>query len=265
MTRYYGSFLSSLSVGVAGSFGAALLLTLIECLAKKKPLLGRKLMATLQLVVLAIAIVTAWVLGVDLHLPVPNLDYLTMEDAVSQLISSKLVPELILVDQATPERFGRVIANSQRLPGGQLVPSGSAVPFEVADQGVIRLEHPQTNSTVDCRVRPLGFCTLTVDGASSKLLSSGRVDLVVVTRSAESNWYVQRSIDVPIAPDGTWKGEAQIGNPRYPPSDGELVEVALVVVPHGVRIPQSGRGGLQHLETKPIDRAERVTVRVIHQ
>jgi hypothetical protein len=257
VASFYGKLLSSFLAGAGASLAAAALGLLFDKPRARKTVVLRMAAAAVSMIAIGAFI------GFDVRVAVPNLDFLSLEDAANNLIDSHLKPDMIPTEQTSKEGFGRVVPNSQSLQGGQLIRWGGTVSFEVSDEGTIRLEHPHTNDTVDCRITSSGYCTFTVDGMGSKLLSSGRLDLVLWAKSRESNWYPQNPNPVGNDQNGTWSAEAQVGDAQNPASDGEPVDLALTVNAHGIAVIPLHRAGSPQPQGKIVDRAERVTVRVV--
>jgi len=198
-------------------------------------------------------------LGFDVRVAVPDLNYRSLEEAFNLLAESHLTPKA-LPSELPGAELGRVLPNSESLPGGQLVPWRSIVLFKIADNGANRLEHPRTNNAIECKIVAGGSCTVAVDGTSSKLVNDRRLDLILWARSSHSNWFPQRALDIQ---DGTWKGTAQVGNSRYHASEGELVEFALTVRPRSTAATRPPSDGFAELPEESVDRAERVTLRIV--
>lgn len=206
--------------------------------------------------------------GFDIHHAVPNLDYLPLEEAEDRLADQCLDFVVVPVVRSDIE-VGRVVPNSQSLSPGQLVRSNTKVSLSVSDEGTSALAYPRSNSQVDCIRRSEGFCTITVEGMASALVSRDQLRLLLWAKSRESGWYLQDSGPTQTIldrPDQTWTRQAQIGNSRYPPSDGELVDLALTVIPSGSKGDARGKywgKPFREPEGWPVGTAEHISIRLM--
>ncbi|HEY1205944.1 MAG: PASTA domain-containing protein [Bryobacteraceae bacterium] len=265
MTGAYGKLLTSILIGAAGSLvAAAVMLGLGQRFAKEKV---RWKNVILTVVVAAGLSIAAAFMGFDIHYAVPNLDYLPLAEAEDRLAAQHLDSVAAPVENPGIEP-GRVVPKSQSLSPGLLVQSGTTLSFSVSDEGTNSLDYPHTNGQVDCVRKQEGFCTISVEGRDSALVSSGQLRSLLWTKSRESGWYLQDQGSTQtelIRPDRTWRRQAQVGNSRYAPSDGELVDLALTVVSSSRERDVGKQRGQSFREPEgwPISTAERVAIRLV--
>ena len=228
MNGAYGRLFATFLIGVATSLIAAGLLLCIEGFIRMRPF-NKKLGA------LALGMGLVWgiasiVIGLDIHYAVPTLDNLTLTDAEDRLSEQHLIPNAVPLDG--PD-VGLVVPRSQSLLAGQLVQSGMKITFNIGDRGVNTFDYPRTNGMADCTTNADGFCTINIEGVESTLVFDGRLRLVLWAKSVGSGWYVQDpdpTRPASVGPDQTWTREVQIGNSKYRPGDGELIDLALTVM-----------------------------------
>lgn len=266
MTGAYAKLISSILIGAAGSLVAtAVSLILGWRLGIAKA--SNKIVILTAVVAAGLAIASIFI-GFDIHHVVPNLDYLSLAEAEDRLSDEGLDSVVFPVDKPGIQ-LGRVVANSQSLPPGQLVRSGTRMSFGLSDEGTSSVDHPGTNGQVDCTRRSEGFCTITIEGRASALVSAGQLRLLLWAKSPESGWYLQDLTSTQtslIRPDRTWVRQAQVGNSRYPPSDGELVDLALTVISSSAErrfTENNPLGPFQEPEGWPISTVERVSISLI--
>ena len=260
MGAAYGSFVASFLLGVATSLCAAGLILLSEWLVGKT--IPKWLMIVAVFMLGLGCGIAAYTMGIDAHYIVPALDNLSLEDAENRLKESHLEPVAIPIDSDRAE-LGLVTPKSQSVSHGQLVRARTSIVFRVNDQGLSTLEYPRTNREADCVKRAAGFCTIDVEGTDSALVKRRRFRLLLWARSGESLWYLQEPDTVKTSVhrlDGTWKAQAQIGNSRQPPTDGDLVELALTVV--AASDPRRDITPTNSLDYT-VFQAERVTIRLV--
>ncbi len=266
MTGAYGRLISSILIGAAGSlFATAVSLILGQRFGKAK--VSNKMVVLTVVLAAGLAIASTFI-GFDIHHVIPNLDYLTLAEAEDRLSDQRLDSIVFPVDKPGIQ-LGRVLANSQSLSPGQLVRSGTPISFGVSDEGTSSVEHPSINGQVDCIRTSEGFCTITVEGRASALVSDGQLRLLLWVKSQQSDWYLQDPTSTQttlIRPDQTWTRQVQVGNVRYPPSDGELVDLALTVISSTAERHSTGthvQGPFRKPEGWPVATVERVSIRLI--
>jgi len=265
----FAKLIPSILIGAAGSLAAASVSLILEWFfskrRKKQEKINKKVVVSTVGAAAALAF-ASMLIGFDIHFSVPNLDYLLLADAEDRLseqcLDSFVIP---LVDAGI--QLGHVVPNSQDPPAGLFVRPRTKVTFRVKDEGVNSLDDPRTNGEADCIMRSEGFCMITAEGRGSALVSSGKLVLLLWAKSRESGWYLQSPSSAQpelFRPDGTWTQQAQIGNSRYPPSEGELVDLTLTVISSaGAKRLDRRRGeAFQQPEGWPVTAAERVSIRL---
>jgi hypothetical protein len=182
---------------------------------------------------------------------VPDLSGLSQAEAEAALERQQLIPEArpVYSIEAKP---GLVGAGSQEPGQGIKVRPGTLVRFGVAVSGQppVTLSHepiinkasvslfqPKGGESVKCTRYPDGTYHFSALGTVSVLLPNQRLLLwarPVKPPSETPGWYLQRppiNGIHQINPDGSWEGTAQIGNAMWPPHTGDILDVAVTVVP----------------------------------
>jgi len=83
--------------------------------------------------------------------------------------------------------------------------------------------------TVDCQ--PSGGCTFLVSGSSINVKQRDLKGYVLIypIKPLGGGWWIQEN-SIIINTDGTWKSVVQIGDKQHPPKDGDLFQIAAIVV-----------------------------------
>lgn len=178
---------------------------------------------------------------------VPNLGSLSRAQAENELMENRLVPEAI-PQYANAVNAGLVIPDSQEpapkisVKPGTLVRFGVSVrseahpaPAEPTRAVTVSLEL-KGSEQVSCPRGGDNIHRCSIKGTSSGL-SAGGYGLLLWVRpvrpaSDTPGWYLQRLPANGISgvqKDGSWTGVAQLGNPSWPPNEGDTFDVAVSV------------------------------------
>jgi hypothetical protein len=237
----FETFLRSIIIGLGTGFIVAALTPLIFKLrwGSAVPLgIGVAL-------ILTVILFFAWPPVVE----VPNIAGLSKTEAELLLEKKGLVPE-VTPQQVPTTEVGRVVPYSQDPLPGIKVRKGTSVRFGVNISDVtppdtikiekhssVKLFRPRSGEKMHCRLYGDGIYRFSVEGISQGVGGGGFQLLLwaqpVKPPSETPGWCLQRG---PIngihsvKSDGSWEGIGQIGNPEWPPHDGDILDVAVTVV-----------------------------------
>lgn len=164
---------------------------------------------------------------------VPELSGLSRAEAENKLAEIGLVPAAKTQHDQTTEP-GRVIRASQEPQAGLIVQRTDVISFKVAIHQVSL--NLNDNGLVHCSRSDDGAYRFSVGGKVSELSPEKTLLLWVRPRKGPHVWYLQgppKNGIINISSDGTWQGVGQIGNIDYPPSQGDMLDVAVTLVEGG--------------------------------
>lgn len=164
---------------------------------------------------------------------VPDLTGLSRAEAEDKLTKIGLVPAANTQHDQNTES-GRVIQGSQEPGSGIIVERKDVVSFKVAVQLVsLNLKN---SGIVHCLRSDDGVCRFSVEGKASDLSTDKALLLWVRPSKGPLDWYLQGPPSngiMNVNSDGVWQGIGQIGNIDYPPSQGDILDVAVTLVESG--------------------------------
>jgi len=183
---------------------------------------------------------------------VPDLSSLSRAEAEVKLERKQLAPES-RPQYSAETQTGLVIPGSQEPAPGTKVRKGTIVKFAVALASTrpeigssttgpiaVTIHKPASQATVEAHQSGDGSYQFTVMGICQGISSSMRLLLWVKPVNPPSEtpgWYLQRE---PINgihqinQDGSWNGIGQIGNKMWPPRTGDIIDIAVTIVPDEV-------------------------------
>lgn len=164
---------------------------------------------------------------------VPDLNGLSKAEAIEILEKNKLTAK---VDSQITMRAkpGVVIQDSQEPIAGERVSAKTSVKFVVGamSENYVQFVSPLSDTQVKCEVLPSNIgrvyvsATIRIAPTQMPLLWIRGVD------PATPEWYIQKyPFGLSKSPEKDfWFGHAQIGNPEYPPLDGNVFDFAITII-----------------------------------
>jgi hypothetical protein len=132
----------------------------------------------------------------------------------------------------------------------------------VAPRATIGITSP-VQGKIDVQLTKSGEGYFPVTGFSKRVHENGDLRIYVLVHPGQTTtWNLQPPMTTGL--DGNWSGRAQIGNPRFPPSVGDSVEVlAIAADPEEVKRHQSGENAISDpKDLKPVAQSDLVTVTI---
>jgi hypothetical protein len=94
----------------------------------------------------------------------------------------------------------------------------------------IEITSPKNRESIEVRIAETGSGSFLVDGNSTRVIDNPRLRILILVHPADpfaEGWWIQPA--VVMNSDGTWSGQAWIGDPNFPPNVGNLVDILVIV------------------------------------